>query len=87
MMEPWDGPSAIVFTNGKQIGATLDRNGLRPARYVLLRDGHFMLSSEAGVLPLREQDILYKKRLAPGELLLLDFASGQLIADEEIKRD
>ena len=87
MMEPWDGPSAIVFTNGKQIGATLDRNGLRPARYVLLRDGHFMLSSEAGVLPLREQDILYKKRLAPGELLLLDFASGQLIADEEIKRE
>ncbi len=60
MMEPWDGPSAIVFTNGKQIGATLDRNGLRPARYVLLRDGHFMLSSEAGVLPLREQDICTK---------------------------
>ncbi|WP_214807370.1 glutamate synthase large subunit [Exiguobacterium sp. s102] len=87
MMEPWDGPSAIVFTNGKQIGATLDRNGLRPARYIMMRDGHFMLSSESGVLPIPEKEILYKKRLIPGELLLLDFASGQLISDEEVKRD
>ena len=87
MMEPWDGPSAIVFTNGKQIGATLDRNGLRPARYMMMRDGHFMLSSESGVLPIAEHDILFKKRLVPGELLLLDFASGQLISDEEVKRE
>ncbi|MCT4780437.1 MULTISPECIES: glutamate synthase large subunit [Exiguobacterium] len=87
MMEPWDGPSAIVFTNGKQIGATLDRNGLRPARYMMMRDGHFMLSSESGVLPVAESDILFKRRLIPGELLLLDFASGQLISDEEVKRE
>ncbi|WP_114570914.1 glutamate synthase large subunit [Exiguobacterium flavidum] len=87
LMEPWDGPSAIVFSNGKQIGATLDRNGLRPARYAITRDGHFMLASEVGVLDFPSEEIIEKGRLAPGQLLLLDFEKGGIIPDETVKSE
>src|ERR1700759_5289289 len=85
LMEPWDGPAAIAFTNGKQIGATLDRNGLRPARYLLTRDDRIVMASEMGVLPIPEKDIVRKWRLQPGKMLLVDLEQGRLIPDEEIK--
>ena len=85
MMEPWDGPAAIAFTNGRQIGATLDRNGLRPARYMLTRDGRIIMASEMGVLPIPEKDIVKKWRLQPGKMLLVDLDEGRLIPDEELK--
>ncbi len=85
LMEPWDGPAAIAFTNGRQIGATLDRNGLRPARYFLTRDGRIIMASEMGVLPIAEKDILQKWRLQPGKMLLVDLDEGRLIPDEELK--
>jgi len=85
LMEPWDGPAAIAFTNGKQIGATLDRNGLRPARYVVTRDDRIIMASEVGVLPVPEQDIVVKWRLQPGKMLLVDLDQGRLIPDEELK--
>ena len=72
LMEPWDGPAAIAFTDGRQIGATLDRNGLRPARYIITEDDHVIMASEAGVLPVPEQKILRKWRLQPGKMLLID---------------
>ena len=72
LMEPWDGPAAIVFTDGAQIGATLDRNGLRPARYCLTRDDRIIMASEMGVLPIPEKDIVKKWRLQPGKMLLVD---------------
>jgi glutamate synthase (NADPH/NADH) large chain len=84
-MEPWDGPAAIAFTNGRQIGATLDRNGLRPARYFLTRDGRIIMASEMGVLPIAERDIIQKWRLQPGKMLLVDLEQGRLIPDEELK--
>ena len=68
LMEPWDGPAAIAFTNGRQIGATLDRNGLRPARYIVTRDHRIIMASEVGVLPIPEQDIVTKWRLQPGKM-------------------
>ena len=86
LMEPWDGPAAIAFTDGRQIGATLDRNGLRPARYVITDDDHVIMASEAGVLPVPEQRIIRKWRLQPGKMLLIDFDEGRIIDDEEIKR-
>ncbi len=86
LMEPWDGPAAIAFTDGRQIGATLDRNGLRPARYVVTNDDHVILASEAGVLPVPEEKIVRKWRLQPGKMLLIDFAEGRIIDDEEIKK-
>ncbi|MFN8831341.1 MAG: glutamate synthase large subunit [Labrys sp. (in: a-proteobacteria)] len=86
LMEPWDGPAAVVFTDGRQIGATLDRNGLRPARYLVTRDGLVVLASEMGVLPIPEEDIVEKWRLQPGKMLLIDLEQGRIIADEEIKR-
>src|SRR5499427_7872119 len=85
LMEPWDGPAAIAFTNGRQIGATLDRNGLRPARYLVTRDDRILMASEMGVLPIAEKDIVTKWRLQPGKMLLVDLEEGRLIPDEEIK--
>ncbi|OJW27199.1 MAG: glutamate synthase subunit alpha [Rhodospirillales bacterium 69-11] len=86
LMEPWDGPAAIAFTDGRQIGATLDRNGLRPARYVVTDDDHVILASEAGVLPVPEERIQRKWRLQPGKMLLIDLEQGRIIDDAEIKR-
>ncbi len=85
MMEPWDGPAAIAFTNGRQIGATLDRNGLRPARYIVTRDDRIIMASETGVLQVPEEDIVVKWRLQPGKMLLVDLDQGRLIPDEELK--
>jgi glutamate synthase (NADPH/NADH) large chain len=85
LMEPWDGPAAIAFTDGRQIGATLDRNGLRPARYFLTRDDRIIMASEMGVLPIPEKDIIKKWRLQPGKMLLVDLQEGRLIPDEELK--
>ena len=85
LMEPWDGPAAIAFTDGRQIGATLDRNGLRPARYFVTRDDRIIMASEMGVLPIPEKDIVTKWRLQPGKMLLVDLEQGRLIPDEELK--
>jgi glutamate synthase (NADPH) large chain len=85
LMEPWDGPAAIAFTDGRQIGATLDRNGLRPARYLVTRDERIVMASEMGVLPIAEKDIVQKWRLQPGKMLLVDLVEGRLVPDEEIK--
>jgi glutamate synthase (NADPH/NADH) large chain len=85
LMEPWDGPAAIAFTDGRQIGATLDRNGLRPARYLVTRDDRIIMASEMGVLPIPEEDIVTKWRLQPGKMLLVDLEEGRLIPDAEIK--
>ena len=86
LMEPWDGPAAIAFTDGRQIGATLDRNGLRPARYIITDDDHVIMASEAGVLPVPEEKIIRKWRLQPGKMLLIDLEEGRIIDDDEIKR-
>ena len=85
LMEPWDGPAAIAFTDGRQIGATLDRNGLRPARFVITDQDHVIMASEVGVLPVPEERILRKWRLQPGKMLLIDTEQGRIIDDEEIK--
>lgn len=85
MMEPWDGPAAIAFTDGRQIAATLDRNGLRPARYVQTDDGCVIMASEVGVLPIDESRIVKKWRLQPGKMLLIDLEEGRIIADDELK--
>src|ERR1700720_3874652 len=85
LMEPWDGPAAIAFTDGRQIGATLDRNGLRPARYIVTDDDHVIMASEAGVLPVPEEKITRKWRLQPGKMLLIDFEEGRIVDDDEIK--
>src|SRR5256886_17572431 len=86
LMEPWDGPADIAFTDGRQIGATLDRNGLRPARFLVTDDDHVIMASEAGVLPIPEEKIVRKWRLQPGKMLLIDTGQGRIIEDEEIKR-
>ena len=85
LMEPWDGPAAMVMTDGKQIAAVLDRNGLRPARYYITRDDLLILASEAGVLDVAPEDVLVKDRLRPGRLLLVDLEEQRLVDDEEIK--
>lgn len=85
MMEPWDGPAAIGFTDGTQIGAVLDRNGLRPARYYVTKDDLIILGSEAGTVPIAPENILYKDRLRPGRMLLVDTKEGRIISDEEVK--
>ena len=87
MMEPWDGPAAMAFTDGRLIGATLDRNGLRPARYVVTHDGLAVMASEAGVLPFAPHEIRLKGRLQPGKMFLVDTVQGRIIDDEEIKAD
>src|SRR5450432_2965088 len=86
IMEPWDGPAAIAFTDGRQIGATLDRNGLRPARYIVTEDDLVILASESGVIPVPEDKIKRKWRLQPGKMLLIDFEEGRIVEDEEIKK-
>src|SRR5213596_2100751 len=85
MMEPWAGPAAIAFTDGRQIGATLDRNGLRPARYLVTSDDRIVMASEMGVLKIPEEHIVTKWRLQPGKMLLVDLEQGRLIPDDEIK--
>ncbi len=87
LMEPWDGPAAIAFTDGRQIGATLDRNGLRPARYLVTDDGLVVMASEMGVLPIPEEKIVSKWRLQPGKMLLVDLEKGCIVSDDEIKRE
>ena len=86
LMEPWDGPAAVAFTDGRMIGAKLDRNGLRPGRFVVTKSGLVIMASEAGVLPLDPQDIQFKGRLEPGRMLLVDTEKGRIIPDEEIKK-
>ena len=86
LMEPWDGPAAIAFTDGRQIGAVLDRNGLRPSRYYVTRDDLVVMASEAGVLDFPPQDVVRKGRLQPGRMFLVDTEQGRIIEDEEIKR-
>uniref|UniRef100_UPI001E3847DD glutamate synthase large subunit n=1 Tax=Qipengyuania seohaensis TaxID=266951 RepID=UPI001E3847DD len=85
LMEPWDGPAAVCFTDGRQIGACLDRNGLRPARYCTTKDDLVVLASESGVLPFAEEDITRKWRLQPGKMLLIDLEEGRIVEDEELK--
>ncbi len=87
IMEPWDGPAAIAFTDGKKIGATLDRNGLRPARYFVSDDDTVVLASEAGTLPVDESRVVTKWRLQPGKMLLIDMEAGKIISDEEVKSE
>ena len=86
LMEPWDGPAAIAFTDGRSIGATLDRNGLRPARYLVTHDDLVIMASETGVLPVKPEDVKLKGRLQPGKMLLVDTVEGRIISDKEIKR-
>jgi glutamate synthase (NADPH/NADH) large chain len=85
MMEPWDGPAAIAFTDGRQIGATLDRNGLRPARYIVTDDDLVIMASECGVLPVPEERIVKKWRLQPGKMFLVDLERGRIVDDKELK--
>jgi glutamate synthase (NADPH) large chain len=85
LMEPWDGPAAVAFTDGKMIGATLDRNGLRPARYLVTHDGLLIMASETGVLPIKPEQVKYKGRLQPGKMLLVDLEAKRIVPDEEIK--
>lgn len=87
LMEPWDGPASICFTNGKQVGATLDRNGLRPSRYLVTKDDRVVMSSEAGALPVPQADVLYKGRLEPGKMFIADLEKGEIISDEDLKKE
>ena len=86
MMEPWDGPASMVFCDGRFIGGTLDRNGLRPSRYVVTKDNLIVMASEVGVQNFKAEEILYKGRLMPGKLLLVDTLEGRIIPDEEVKK-
>ena len=86
LIEPWDGPAAMAFTDGRQIGATLDRNGLRPARYIVTDDDLVVLASEIGVLPVPEESIIRKWRLQPGKMLLVDLMEHRIVSDDEIKQ-
>ena len=87
LMEPWDGPAAIAFTDGIQIGGVLDRNGLRPSRYYVTKDGFVVVASEAGVLPIPNEEIAEKGRVQPGKMFLVDTAQGRIIPDEELKNE
>lgn len=87
LMEPWDGPAAVAFTDGRMIGATLDRNGLRPARYLVTDDDHVMMASEMGVLTFPQEKIIKKWRLQPGKMLLIDMEQGRIIDDAEVKQE
>ncbi|HEY5078535.1 MAG TPA: glutamate synthase large subunit, partial [Opitutaceae bacterium] len=86
LMEPWDGPASIAFTDGVQVGAVLDRNGLRPSRYYVTKDGQVIMASEAGVLDIAPENVLQKGRLQPGRMFLVDTEQGRIIEDEEIKK-
>ncbi|MGL5194606.1 MAG: glutamate synthase central domain-containing protein, partial [Chroococcales cyanobacterium] len=85
LMEPWDGPASIAFTDGTMMGAVLDRNGLRPSRYYVTKDDLVIMASEAGVLPIEPERVAYKGRLQPGRMFLVDMKQGRIISDEEIK--
>jgi glutamate synthase (ferredoxin) len=85
LMEPWDGPATIAFTDGKAIGAVLDRNGLRPSRYCVTRDGRVIMGSETGVLDIAPEDIVLKGRLEPGKMFLVDLEEGRIVDDDELK--
>ncbi|MBI3401258.1 MAG: glutamate synthase large subunit [Acidobacteria bacterium] len=87
LMEPWDGPASITFTDGTVVGAVLDRNGLRPSRYCVTTDGLVVMASEVGVLDIPPQDIVLKERLHPGRMFLVDTAQGRIVSDDEIKRE
>ncbi|HEY5142902.1 MAG TPA: glutamate synthase large subunit [Solirubrobacteraceae bacterium] len=87
LMEPWDGPAAVCFTNGRVVGATLDRNGLRPGRWVETKDGLVVLGSEAGMLGIRPENVKRLGRLQPGKIFLVDLEQGRIVADEEVKRE
>ncbi len=87
MMEPWDGPASICFTDGNIVGATLDRNGLRPSRYLLTTDNRLIMSSEAGALPVDQSKVVFKGRLEPGKMFVADLQQGRIISDEELKKD
>ncbi|MDD3028241.1 MAG: glutamate synthase large subunit [Erysipelotrichaceae bacterium] len=87
IMEPWDGPASILFSDGEVMGAILDRNGLRPSRYYITKDGYLVLSSEVGALSIDEKDVELKDRLRPGKMLLVDTVAGRLISDDEIKSE
>lgn len=85
MMEPWDGPASIVFSDGDIMGAVLDRNGLRPSRYYVMKNGDLILASEVGVLDVPEEEVVLKERLHPGKMLLVDTVKGKIYQDEELK--
>jgi glutamate synthase (NADPH/NADH) large chain len=86
IMEPWDGPAALIFTDGKKVGATLDRNGLRPSRFCITKSGRLIVSSEAGALPVASDDVIQKGRLQPGKMLMADIEQQKVLFDEEIKQ-
>ena len=86
MMEPWDGPASLTFTDGKMIGATLDRNGLRPSRYCVTTDDRVIMASESGVLPVDPAMIKEKGRLQPGKMFVVDMEQGRIISDDELKK-
>ncbi|NEQ49583.1 MAG: glutamate synthase large subunit [Leptolyngbya sp. SIO3F4] len=87
LMEPWDGPASVAFTDGSMIGAILDRNGLRPSRYYVTKDDRVIMASEAGVLPVEPEQVLEKGRLQPGRMFLVDMAAGRIVGDEEVKSE
>ena len=87
LMEPWDGPAGVCFTNGRIVGATLDRNGLRPGRWVKTKDGYVILGSEAGMLGIRPENVERLGRLQPGKIFLVDLEQGRIVEDEEVKRE
>jgi glutamate synthase (NADPH/NADH) large chain len=87
LMEPWDGPASLAFTDGRKIGAVLDRNGLRPSRYVVTKDGFVVMASEVGVAEIEPENVLVKERLHPGKIFFVDLEQGRIIEDEEIKRE
>jgi glutamate synthase (NADPH/NADH) large chain len=87
LMEPWDGPAALIFNDGKRLGATLDRNGLRPARYCITKDNRLIISSEAGALPLKSNNILKKGRLQPGRMIIADLKEQKVLYDDDIKNN
>ena len=85
IMEPWDGPALVAFTDGRFVGATLDRNGLRPGRYYLTKDNRVIMASEVGVVDVAPENVAFKGRLSPGNIFLVDFAEGRVIADKEVR--
>ena len=87
LMEPWDGPASIAFTDGRVIGAVLDRNGLRPSRYVVTKDGFVVMASEVGVMDITPENVLVKERLHPGKIFCVDLEQGRIIEDDEVKRE
>ena len=86
LMEPWDGPASITFTDGKIIGATLDRNGLRPSRFVVTNDDHVIMASEVGVLDIDQSKVISKGRLQPGKMFIVDMEAGKIISDDDLKK-